>query len=480
MPELSLHDIDQISNDIRKQEITVSHLLDELIDHVCCDVENEMQYGLSFHEAYLLVKEKMGSRRLKEIQEETLYAVDTKYRQMKKTMKISAIVGTVLLAFAALFKINHLAGAGLMLSLGGFTLAFVFMPSALTVLWKETHSGKKLFLYISAFITAMLFIAGVTAKVQHWPMAGLILALGSLSGIFAFVPALLSARLKEQENKSKKIVYILGAAGLICCILGLLCKIQHWPIASLFLTAGSAIIFLAVFPWYTWLTWRKESNVTAKFIFMVTGMIVLMLPVLMLNLSLQRTFEAGYYIHHEEQQALFDYRFRSNQSFINHCNDSSALPILKELNNRTSELISVINNTEAKLIAETEGKPGVPAVLTNQIAVTETGPAIQFNTLNHPFQTVPFSNFLMKDSGLRNEIATAMKKYSDYLSGQLPSDKFEMYGKLLEPSVYLPEINSETDRVSLITGLHMLELMKNGILTAESYAIAMISEVNNQ
>jgi hypothetical protein len=55
-----------------------------------------------------------------------------------------------------------------------------------------------------------------------------------------------------------------------------------------------------------------------------------------------------------------------------------------------------------------------------------------------------------------------------------------MYGKLLEPSVYLPEINSETDRVSLITGLHMLELMKNGILTAESYAIAMISEVNNQ
>ena len=480
MPELTFQDIASIRRDVNRQEICYSHLADELIDHLCCDVENEMAGGLNFHDAYSKVKEKLGHKRLREIQEETLYTIDTKYRNMKKTMKISGIAGTVMLGFAALFKISHLPGAGIMLTLGSLILAFVFMPSALTVLWKETHSGKKLFLYISAFIAAMLFIIGVAAKVQHWPMAGLILAVASLSGIFAFVPALLSAKLKDQENKPKKIVYILGAAGLICFILGLLCKIQHWPWATIFLTVGSATIFFAVFPWYAWLTWREEKNVSAKFIFIVAGMIVLMLPVLMLNLSLQRNFEAGYYKHHEEQQALFDYRFRSNQSFISHCTDSSAVPILKELNNRTSELISVINNTEARLIAEAEGIPGAPAVLTNQITETETGPVIQLKKLYHPFRTVSFSNSLTKDSDLRNELTTALKKYSDYLSGQLPADKFEMYGKLLEPSVYLPEINPETDRVTLITGLHMLELMKNGILAAESYAIEMISEVNNQ
>ncbi len=480
MPELTLRDIEHIRREVNGQDICFSHLAEELIDHLCCDVENEMAGGLTFQDAYRNVKEKLGNRRLKEIQEETLFATDTKYRNMKNTMKISAIAGTVMIGFAALFKIMHWSGAGIMLTLGSLLLAFVFLPSALTVLWKETHSSKKLFLYISAFITAMLFIAGVTAKVQHWPMAGLILAAGSLSGIFAFVPALLSAKLKYQENTPKKMVYILGAAGLVCCILGLLCKIQHWPLATTFLTVGSAVIFFAVFPWYAWLTWREERNVSARFIFMVAGMIVLMLPVLMVNLSLQRSFEAGYYKHQEEQQALFDYRFRSNQLFISQCTDSQALPILKELNNRTSELISVINNTEARLIAEAEGEPGVPAVLTRQIAETETGPVIQFEALHNPFQTVLFSKFLMKDSGLRNDIAAALKKYSDYLAGQLPADKFEMYGKLLEPSVYLPEINPETDRISLITGLHMLELMKNGILTAESYAFAMISEANNQ
>ena len=167
MPELTLRDIEHIRREVNGQDICFSHLAEELIDHLCCDVENEMAGGLTFQDAYRNVKEKLGNRRLKEIQEETLFATDTKYRNMKNTMKISAIAGTVMIGFAALFKIMHWSGAGIMLTLGSLLLAFVFLPSALTVLWKETHSSKKLFLYISAFITAMLFIAGVTAKVQH-------------------------------------------------------------------------------------------------------------------------------------------------------------------------------------------------------------------------------------------------------------------------------------------------------------------------
>src|SRR4030043_75129 len=191
MPELSFQNIDQISRYINRQEITFSHLPEDLIDHVCCDVEYEMQSGLNFSEAYQKVRQKMGSRRLKEIQEETLYAVDTKYRQMKNTMKISGIIGTVLLGFAALFKIQHWPLAGVMLTLGAVTLAFVFMPSALGVLWKETHSRKRLFLFISAFLAGMFFILGTLFKIQHWPAAGIILTLAALFMMVFFVPALL-------------------------------------------------------------------------------------------------------------------------------------------------------------------------------------------------------------------------------------------------------------------------------------------------
>lgn len=476
MPELSLRHIDQISNDIRKQEISFPHLADELIDHICCDVENEMKNGLSFHDAYLAVKEKIGHRRLKEIQEETLYAVDTKYRQMKSTMKISAIAGTVLLGFAALSKIMHWPGAGIMMILGAFILAFVFMPSALTVLWKETHSGKRLFLYISAFVTVMLFIIGVVSKIQHWPLASLILMVASLSGIFAFIPALLAAKLKYQENRSMKIVYILGAAGLIFYTLALLCKIQHWPMSSLFMVCGVVIIFLVVFPWYTWINWKEEKNVSAKFIVMVAGSLALVLPGVLINLSLQRNYDAGYYMHQKEQQALFEYKFTQNQSFISNCKDSIISPVLAGINDKTNDLLKFINDTEAKLIAIAEGKPGVPAVLTYQIKETGTGPEIQYNLLRAPFHNVPFRVFLSDGSASRTELNAALKEYSDYLSGLTSKSDSGKYAKLLDPSAYLPQNNPETDRVSLMTGLHMLELMKNGILTAESHALSVVSE----
>ena len=442
MPELSLRDIALISRDVSSQEIIFPHLADELIDHICCDVENEMRNGMSFHDAYSVVRGKIGRRRLKEIQEETLYAVDTKYRNMKRTMKISAIAGTVMLGFAALFKVMHWPGAGILLTLGAFTLAFVFMPSALTVLWKETHSSKRLFLFISAFITAMLFIIGVASKVQHWPLAALILMVASLSGIFAFIPALLAAKLKDQENRSKKIVYILGAAGLIFYTLALLCKIQHWPGASLLMVCGVVIIFLVVFPWYTWITWKDDKNVSAKFIVMVAGSLALVLPGVLINLTLQRNFDAGYYSHQKGQKALFEYKNIQNQSFISNCQDSVASPVLAEINDKTNYLLKLINDTEAKV---SEGKSDM-------------------------------KEFLSDGSGSRTELNTALKEYSAYLSGLTAGSDFGKYAMLLDPSSYLPEFNPETDRVSLMTGLHMLELMKNGILTAESYALSVVAE----
>src|SRR5664280_812750 len=324
MPELSLHHIDQISHDIRRQEITFSHLLEDLIDHVCCDVENEMQSGLNFAEAYQRVKKKMGLRRLKEIQEETLYAVDTKYRFMKNTMKISGVAGTVLFGFAALFKIQHWPGAGQMMTLGAMVLAFVFLPSALGVLWKETHNRKRLFLFISAFFAGMLLILGTLFKIQHWPMAGTILTLAALSGILFFIPALALSRLSDQENKAKSPAYILGATGIVLFAAGMLFKMQHWPLATLFIILGIILLVFLAMPMFTWLTWKEESHISSMFIFMVIGFILIVVPGAMLTLSLQHSYQDFYYPNNDQQIKLYDYLFRNNSSLINNYHDSLA------------------------------------------------------------------------------------------------------------------------------------------------------------
>jgi hypothetical protein len=248
MHELTVNNVERIAHDVRKQEIVFSHLAEDLIDHICCDVEYEMENGLTFTEAYARVKQKFGRRRLKEIQEETLYAIDTKYRFMKNTMKISGVTGTVLFGFAALFKIQHWAGAGIMLTLGALILAFAFMLSALGVLWKETHNRNKLVLFISAFLSAGFFIAGVLFKIQHWNGSSVILMLANIILVLLLIPSLLTAGLRQTDNKSRKAVYIFGAAGVNTFFTGFIFKIMHWPGSGFLLATGLIIIFFIVLP----------------------------------------------------------------------------------------------------------------------------------------------------------------------------------------------------------------------------------------
>ena len=138
---------------------------------------------------------------------------------------------------------------------------------------------------------------------------------------------------------------------------------------------------------------------------------------------------------------MFEYKITQNQSFISNCKNLVASPVLAEINGKTDDLLKFINETEAKMAV---GKSGV-------------------------------GEFLSDGSGSRTGLTTALKEYSDYLSGLTPGSDFGKYAKLLDPSVYLPEFNPEKDRVSMMTGQHMLELMKNGVLTAESYALSVVS-----
>jgi uncharacterized protein with PQ loop repeat len=475
MPELSLHHIDQISRDISRQEITFSHLLEDLIDHVCCDVENEMQNGFDFTEAYHRVKQKMGSRRLKEIQEETLYEVDTKYRYMKNTMKISGVAGTVLFGFAALFKIQHWPGAGYMMPLGALILAFVFLPSALSVLWKETHNRKRLFLFISAFFAGMLLIFGILFKIQHWPFAGAILTLAALSGILFFIPALALSRLSDQENKAKRPVYILGAAGIVFFVAGLLFKIQHWPLATLFIIIGIILLSFLAFPMFTWLTWKEESHITPKFIFLVIGFLLIVVPGAMITLSLQHSYQEFYYPNNDQQKALYDYLFRKNSSLISGYKDSSNYHEMEQLHSKTTEILAIISNIQKKMVQESEGQPGTPAVGASQISQTETGQDILYRELSKPFDLRPAKSFLTPGCSTRNELNSSMAEYVNYLTGITPAEDMLKYKKMLDTGIFLPVVNMDYGKISLMAALHTLEIIKNGLLTVESCVLNTIA-----
>jgi hypothetical protein len=468
MPELTLENIDQISRDIRRQEISFSHLFDDLIDHVCCDVEYEMQSGLGFLEAYQRVRQKMGSgRRLKEIQEETLYAVDTKYRQMKNTMKISGIAGTVLLGFAALFKIQHWPLAGAMLTLGAFTLAFIFMPSALGVLWKETHSRKRVFLFISAFLAGFFFISGTLFKVQHWPGSGLMITLAALFGILFFVPALLADKLKDTEKKSKRPVYILGAIGVILYLASMLFKIMHWPLATVFMVSGMLILCIVALPWFTWLTWKEDKSVSAHFIYIVIGMFIIVLPGALVSLNLQHSYEAGFFPHLERQQMIYNVKSDQNNQLLVKYQDSLIYPQMEKIHSRTADLLLYISDIQVKMVQDAEGEPGNPAVAKDQISETEQGTIVLYRRLSDPFTKEPVKNYLLSGSESRQNLESEISRYSEFISELQAVDNHD-YSWPIEASDSLTELLPGKTNVSMISGLHSLELMKNTLLFIES------------
>lgn len=474
MPELSLQHIDQISRDIGREEITFSHLLEDLIDHVCCDVEYEMQKGKSFSEAYKSVRQKMGSRRLKEIQEETLYLVDTKYRNMKNTMKISGVAGTILYGCAALFKIQHWPAAGILLSLGSIILAFVFLPSALSVLWKETHNRKRLFLFISAFLSGLFFIFGTLMKIQHWPGAGYILILAALSGILFFIPSLAISRIADQENKEKRPIYILGALGAVSYAVGLLFKIQHWPLATILIVIGTLLLCVIVLPWYTWITWKDEEHVSIKFLFILLSILLIAVPGALINMNLQESYSDGYYSHEEQQQALFSYRYSNNEAYIAKYTDSLNYPAMVQLHNKTIGVISVIDKVEAGMVEESQGKQGMPAVQATKLNATQNGTEIRYKLITNPFNPNSVHDFLLPGCSTRQELDAALLNYKTSLSGFNHKADLQNYISLLQPSLLLPDRSD--NEISLLSGLHSLELLKNSILTVESYMLAAIAK----
>jgi len=473
MPELSINDIEKISRDIRKEEITFSHLLEDLIDHVCCDVEYEMAAGLSFSEAYNRVRKKIGSRRLKEIQEETLFEIDSKYRKMKTTMKITGIAGTIIFGLAALFKIQHWPGAGVMITLGAFILAFVFMPSALGVLWKETHNTRKLFLFVSSFIAAVFFILGTLFKIQHWPGAGLILALAAFSGIFLFLPAIMVHLFSDQERRNKRGVYIIGAAGFVLYVLGMFFKIQHWPLATFLNTLGLILIGAIAMPWYTFITWKDEKHVNARFLYIIIGLLLIVMPGALLNLSLQYSYEDYFYPNLNRQQLLNQYLYSDINSKVLSYKDSVAYPHLEQLHSRTVEVLGTISNIGVKMVQESEGQPGNPAISPAQIKQTESGPEIQFKSLTKAFIPAPVVDFLLPVSSARQELDSVIKEYIKFVSDLIPGEDTQKYLSLLTTSDYLPA-DQKGKPFSMISGLHSLEILKGNLLTAESYFINAI------
>jgi hypothetical protein len=202
--ELTEKEIRRLNREIQKQGLTYTELQQELLDHLCCDVEAKMDEGLEFVKALEKVKKGMGKDRIQQIQEETLLLINQKYRMMKKFMYILGMIAPAMLITGTIFKIQHWPGAGVLLTLSLFMLGAIYLPVFIMVKIRDTRKeGKKVNMpmYIFGLIAGIIFIAGALFKIMHWPGAGIMIALSGIVTVLIFIPILVIQALKDKENQ---------------------------------------------------------------------------------------------------------------------------------------------------------------------------------------------------------------------------------------------------------------------------------------
>ncbi len=262
---LKVDEIAKVAKDVENEGINYSHLSTDLVDHICCEIEDYMNNGISFTEAYELVKKKFNIKGLRHIQQDTLMLIDKNYRIMKNSMKTFGVLALALMAFGAMFKIMHWPMAGLMLAISFVFLICVFFPALLYVIYRDVNEKKEAIIYIVAYISGSIFIAGVLFKIMHWPFTNFILFSGMALLTYVLIPLIIIMRISKM--KTNKSVFLIGLISLIVMLTGLIFKIQHWPFAAILLDMGGILLVLLFIPSFYSSIVKKSEKLRLDFIF---------------------------------------------------------------------------------------------------------------------------------------------------------------------------------------------------------------------
>lgn len=275
-----------IRADVDSARITITHLSQELVDHICCEVEAKMNEGISFDLAYAQVKTEAGITVLQKIQEHTLYLTDQRYAWMKTTMKISGNVSLAFLGIGSLLRIYHVPGASILLLLGCTLLCFVFFPLLVYIKPQDQEASRPALFRFSMLMGGIAFMMGILFKAFHWPGANVLLLTGWVLLLCIFLPVLLWMKWRTAASAKERSVYVLGAVALWIFEAATLMKVFHWPGVLPMMVTGSILLVSIFLPLFGRMH-AAEKGMTARFVFLITmSMYAIVMTML---LSMHRT-----------------------------------------------------------------------------------------------------------------------------------------------------------------------------------------------
>lgn len=180
-----------IIDQVEASKIKNQSLKEDLIDHLCCLTEIQMDKGTDFLDSLKVAMIQTAPNGLDEIEKETIFLLNySKIIFMKRLTYISGYVFSTAWIVGVMFKMLSLPGASTLLSVGGIGLAFIFFPMLIInkykALTREVLSEK--LKWILGGVSLLMLILSISMKLLHLQGAALMLGASFLAFGFGFLP----------------------------------------------------------------------------------------------------------------------------------------------------------------------------------------------------------------------------------------------------------------------------------------------------
>jgi hypothetical protein len=186
MQLLDTVEIKKIENRLVTAEIKNESLSVDLIDHICCMIEERLDLGYTLEKAEEDVFTKMGVVQLKSIELETKKLTQNKFI-MKKRTKIIGIIALLVTLTGFMFKMLHLPGAGILWGSGILLGALGFFLLVLVDRFSYEKSNSKRAIVFVGYLGSALLLIGLGFALLNWPLSTYLAEGGGLILLVYFV-----------------------------------------------------------------------------------------------------------------------------------------------------------------------------------------------------------------------------------------------------------------------------------------------------
>ncbi|MDF1572062.1 MAG: hypothetical protein P1P82_10635 [Bacteroidales bacterium] len=199
----------RIRNDLAAKGLTYESLQDDILDHLCCMIEEKLEAGEAFDVSYGEIMSDIDGNTFSNLQHQTLLLLDYKFQRMKRTTYLLGLLGSLLTIVGALFKIMHWPGAGIIMVLGFMTVVLGFLPLYFILSYREQTEKPNVIFPVVGYLSLLIVFTGAVFKIMHWPGAEMLLRASVIFLLVGFLPLYIVQIFKRSVKTKINPAYII-------------------------------------------------------------------------------------------------------------------------------------------------------------------------------------------------------------------------------------------------------------------------------